>query len=225
MIRSFRSKCFVVLVFPCLIAVGFLSTAKATVLTYSFQGTVSGVDPALAPTFSAGQVLSGSYSFQSTTPPRAGSNSTFAVFDALTSLNFSVPGYTASTFGAPEIQVDNNPPLPDHDRYSVVARASDGLSGPAVGGNTLNSFSFRLDDSTNTVFTDALILPITLSLSSFDSNHFFIFFTDANQGVHVVDGTLSALTPVPEPVSLVVWSVFGALGVAFGMRRHCKPGN
>lgn len=207
-----------------LLVCGMVSPALAGPITYKFTGTVDSVDAGLAGTFSVGQALTGSYTFESTTPARAGSNSTFAVFDALTALSFSIGGYSASSAGASEIQVDNDPGAPDHDRYGVVSRASDGLTGPAVGGNALNFFGFRLDDSTNAVFSDALILPTSLSLSSFDSTppsrRFFVFFGPITSP-QVVSGTITGLAAVPEPGSLAL-GLAGAAGVA-AWRRKRRP--
>jgi hypothetical protein len=187
---------------------GARNAARADPITIQFTGTVLAVDPALAGTFAPGQTLTGSYTFESLTAPRAGSTSTFAVFDALTAFNFSIGSYSASSTGAPEIQVDNDPPAPDSDRYGLVSRASDGLTGPAVNGLALDAFALRLDDSTNTVFTDALILPTDISLSTFDSDSFFVFF----QGAVVFGDITSISSSVPEPATVALFGL-GALGL------------
>ena len=57
--------------------------ARASVVVYHFTGVVNDVDTGLAGTFSVGQLLDGYYSFDSTVAARLGSNSNFAVFDAL----------------------------------------------------------------------------------------------------------------------------------------------
>lgn len=202
-----------------ILLVAWSAPARADLITFSFAGTVDSVDPALAGTFSAGQTLTGTYTFESTTAARAGSTSTFAVFDALKNLNFTLGSYAATSIGAPEIQVDNNPPPTDHDRYAVLSRASDGLTGPSVAGQMLDSFAFRLDDSTNTVFSDALVLPTSLNLSSFDNRQFFIFFTDGTTP-SVVSGRITSLRAVPEPSSVVMLGV-GALGLlGYGLHRR-----
>lgn len=213
--RWFRSA----LAVTTLAVVAGASEARAALITYDFQGTIDSVDPALAGTFSIGQSLSGLYTFESTTAARAGSDSTFAVFDALTNLAFTLGTYSASSTGALEIQVDNDPPAPDSDRYAVVSRASDGLSGPSLGSFSLDFFGFRLDDSTNTVFSDALILPTSLDLADFDNRRFFLFFRDGSDFVGV-SGTIDSLSAVPEPSSLALGLVGVATGAGVAWRRR-----
>jgi hypothetical protein len=202
-----------------IIWVAWSAPSRADLITFAFTGTADLVDPALAGSFSAGQSLTGTYTFDSTTVARAGSDSTFAVFDALTHLNFTLGTYSATSTGAPEIQVDNNPPPPDDDRYSILARASDGLTGPAVSGLALDSFGFRLDDSTNSVFNNALVLPTSLNLADFDNRQFFLFFTDGTSSVDV-SGTITSLRAVPEPSSLTLAGVGGLSGLGLWWRRR-----
>ncbi len=202
------------------IAIAAMSAASANAATIpvSFSGVVGSVQAGLASEFSAGDLLSGSYSFDSTTAMRPGGNSAAAVFDALLSLSFDVNSYAGSSSGAPEIQIENS-----HlggDIYAVVARASDGLAGLTLGSYVLDSFILRMDDSTDAVFSDATILPTSLDLADFTSGSFFVFFVDPNKisdpddpnydetAIQVVSGRLTGLTTstptVPEPSTLAL---------------------
>src|SRR5262245_31171876 len=95
---------------------GMMSPAVAGPVTFTYSGTVDFVHPDLAGTVSLGDALAGSYTFESTTGAAGGSTSTFAIFDALTSLSFTLGSYSAPSTGAPEIQVDNDPGGAFHDR-------------------------------------------------------------------------------------------------------------
>lgn len=210
-----------------LVALGLLAligvpAARAEVITFTLTGTVDGVDSPLSGTFSVGQAFSSTYTFDSTTPPRLGGDFNFSVFDALLALSLSIGGYSASSTAALEIQVDNDPGLPFHDRYAVVSRPSDGLTGPPVAGIPLTGFIIRLDDSTDTVFSDARILPTSLSLSSFDSKRFFLGFADDTTD-SLVTGTLDSISvsSVPEPSSVALTVVgLASLSMARRLRRR-----
>lgn len=195
--------------------------ARADIITITFSGTVDFVDPFIGSQFSVGQSLTGSFSFDSTALPRPGSDNQFAVYDSLTNLNFTIDSYAASSSGAPEIQVDNDPPAPFSDRYAVVSRDTDGLVGPNVNGFQLTSFAFRLDDLQNSAFSSALTLPTSLDNNLFENRQFFLFFVDGSidQGASV-SGTLDVanVTAVPVPPGIVL----GLVGIGcLAIRRRC----
>lgn len=182
--------------------------AQGGLVTYNFAGSVTSVDTGLEGTFSNGDAITGSFTVDDSVGPRGGGSfpGETNVFDALVSFQVSFGSYTASLTGGPtqEIQVDvNGPNLNLNDRYAVVTRASDGLTGADVGGLALDSMFLRLDDTTNTVFTGADIsttLPTDFTLANFTDNFIALNFVDiADPGS--VTGTLNSLAPanVPEP--------------------------
>jgi hypothetical protein len=195
-----------------LMAIALLGTSvgslRADPVTIHFTGTVDSVPASVSSYISNGDTLSGSYAFDSATAANSGSTSTFAVFDALTSFSFALDSFSGSSSAAAEIQVDNNPPSPNDDRYGLLSRVSDGLVmnyPPGYSGATVTDFSFRLDDSTDAVFSDALNLPTEISLSTFDSSQFFLFLNDGT----LVHGVMTSVSSVPEPSTALL------LGLAF----------
>ncbi len=198
--------------------IGLASSAQAAMLTANYTGTVTFVPTELSSEFSVGDTITGTYTFESTTPARAGSTMEFAVFDALTSASYTVGSYTATSAATQEIQVDD---VLNADRYGVVSRASDGLTGADVNGLSLFFASFRLDDSTGTVFNNALILPTSIDLNDFDSTGFFLSFGPTQAGgFPTLSGTIESFSIVPEPSTFVLASLGGLGLVAFGIRRR-----
>lgn len=192
----------------------------AAPVTFQFKGTVTSVSAALSPPFNIGDTLSGSYTFESTTAPRGGSNATTAVFDALTSLTLTIGGYTASSNAAAEIQTGNRDDIAEFtDRYFVLSRASEGLSGPNVGSALLVAFGFRIDDSTGNVFASALDLPTTLDLSDFDATDFGLDFELDGEPVRV-GGFLTRIgLPVPAPGMVALFGLATLLAGGLVRRR------
>ena len=90
----------------------------------------------------------------------------------------------------------------------------------------LDFFSFRLDDSTNAVFSDALDLPTAISLADFDGSAFFVFFNDfANEGSanELVIGSIDSLSikAVHLPAALPLFAGgLGLLGLLAWRRRR-----
>jgi hypothetical protein len=202
------------------------TNSDAAILTYNFTGHVTNTG-GLGSDFNVGDSVSGSFTVDSGIAPRGASTSTFAVYDNLISLNATIGSYTllySAPSGGQEVQVDNNPPTPDDDRFGVTTRVSDGhLTGADVGGLKLDSFLFRLDDNTDAVFSDALVFPTSISLSDFTSSAFFLFFTGADPVSGVFDSFGPAPTAaVPEPGSLSVTAILGMItgGVVWLRRRQ-----
>jgi hypothetical protein len=213
--RSFARTCLRAWVLaPILASAAIFAVAEATAapVTYSYSGVIDFVDPALSGGFSTGDLLAGTYTFESTTPARAGSTAAFAVFDALLNVSFTIGAYGASSAGAPEIQVDDAPSGAPNDRYAVLARASDGLTGAAVGGLDLSTFGFRLDDSTNAAFSTALTLPEDLSFGAFDSSAFFVFFEDKLLFGHLT--TLERVAVSEPGIAALLALALAAFGLA-----------
>jgi len=200
------------LALPLLIA----TTAGAAPVTITMTGVLDTVDDPLTGTFAVGQAFTINYTFESTTAPRDGSTSNGAVYDALSTFDFTVGGFTGTSTGPQEIQIDNDLVFPDHDRYAVVTGASDIITAPPVGAFDLAWFFVRLDDTTNSAISDALILPTSLDVNDFDSTTFFASFSN-DAGDALITGHITSI--VPEPSSIVLGG-FGLLGLGLAAWRR-----
>lgn len=175
-------------------------TASAATVTLTFGGQVGlGLG-----SIDSSDMISGSVTYDTSVAARAGSDSNFAVFDAVTDFSYSV-GSLSGTFmsatGGPEVQIDNDPGAPNHDRFGVVSRVGDGLSAAMLDGLwNLTGVSFRVDDTTDSVFSDALILPASVDFADFTSGEFFLFFEEKSTGAFaLISGAISSLSTVPPP--------------------------
>ncbi|HKY06936.1 MAG TPA: PEP-CTERM sorting domain-containing protein, partial [Candidatus Binatia bacterium] len=195
-----------------LIAVHY-APAGASPITFSFSGTLVFVDPSLSGTFSPGQTISGTYTFESTTPDSDPGNPNFGGYPgANTNLSFVAGSYTGS-FGGPAFNATNvglSFPGP-FDVYQVNIP----LAGPNVGSATPFQFALDIRDLDQTALaSDAL--PLTPpDLALFETRAITLIFDDNS----FVVASLDSLQQVPEPSALFLLVVGIAAGVRSLRRR------
>lgn len=196
------------ILFALFLAFQCFSSYASSLVTLNFSGTLTDSFGSLT----AGDAFTGSYTFDTTIPGSADTTGNFAVFNNLVSVNLNIGSFSASIgpgAGLPEIQQDN---VSGADRYALLARNAIGNS--QIAGSNIDSFGFRLDDTTGNAISDALTLLTAPTLSSFTSNGLFIFFIDSvTSNLTVIGGTLSTLevSPAAAPIPAAFWLMGSAL--------------
>lgn len=217
----------------CILSLCLVTTkAGAEILTYDFNGEISSFTGAFQGLIPQGTVLpvTGSLSFESTTPPLAGGSSNLAGFLAITDFKIDVASELLSaTEGI--IAIGNDQSGMDSFR-AASSVLSGGVSGDQQLGLPLLGFEIVLRDSSQSAFATALTLPTTLGLTLFDGSSINIIYghldqTDDKWGF--LGGQITAFAaaevtavPLPSTVSLLI-AGFGVLGFSARRARRQVP--
>ncbi len=208
--------------FVALLTIGMATQAEASPITFAFTGTMTFVDSALGPTITAGAEMSGSFTFESSTPDDQSFGLIGAYPNAISSLSLTMGDYSL-TVTNPVSQITVNQ-LSEH-RYDVVTLL-DGA--PPINQRTPTQFVLSLQDTTGTAFSsDAL--PTALDLNAFDLRFISINFSGFGGGCQIfclpprVDADVTTLqvvpsAAVPEPGTLTLVGV----GLAAAVRRRIR---
>src|SRR5688572_17946722 len=158
--------------------IGFLligtGKTQAGPITFAFVGTVTNVQPGLSGAFNLGDIMSGSYTFESTTPDTFSSSSFGAYEEAIVALSFSLSGYQGSFGGTP----DNRIVL---DTRSGQYAAFVSFAGPSINGFAPHDFALFLSDRGLTALTSDALLLTPPELSEFELRDLSLSFVVASQ--------------------------------------------
>ncbi len=196
---------------------GVASTTYAEPITFNYSATINQVGPSLTDAFSVGQVIRGSYQFESTTKDSAAAPTTGLYFNSGSAFSASngTLNFLASTL---DIDISN---LATVDIYRV---AGSSVTGPAILGYSVNAIVLSLADNLSaTALINDLLPTIAPDLTRFNVASFTLAFTQAGTGaVSSIQATVTSLTraavAVPLPSSAFLLMV--GLGLfAFGARN------
>jgi len=185
----------------------FVSTANAEPVTISLSATVNYVDDpagALESKINVGSIITGYYTYESTTPDSRPSEPSIAEYwhnASPSGISLTVGGFNFRT--NPDnvnflVSITNN--YSDQDNYLLRSYNNSPLSN----GTLVGHISWQLDDLTATVFSsDAL--PVTAPiLSQWQFNHLRMDGDAIGGGTYLVDAAVTSVQLVPEPGTLLL---------------------
>jgi len=217
-----------VLGFAFLVAPVALNNAEATVVSYDFTGTVTGVYGSYAEQsgVSAGEAVTGNFTFDTDTPVSS-SGGSWATYYEAASVSAAFSAATISSVGDPkralQVRNDYSAAAGNWDLFNIDDYPTYSLPQPIA--NRFCSQIRLATDPGNEVFSDTSI-PDTLDLSWFDVDWFNVYAYEFNdQGAYVstpweIRADITNLTLVPEPATFAL-APFALLGLTFyGWRRR-----
>lgn len=200
------SRCLLGFISAGIIIAGVPVTSYADTITFTFTGTATSVNPLVASTFTPGDTLSGSLSFDSALVD-SNANPNVGAYAPLSSLMFTVGSYSPSfVAGSGLVRVVNG--SPGSDQLSFTGD----VTGPLVNGFRPYQLQLALTDPTGLAFSsDAL--PTAFASGQFAVSSFTFTFSNradpsdtTSPGTNFtgVQGTFSGSSgsPVPEPATL-----------------------
>lgn len=199
----------------CSLLLVFAGPSEAAPVTFSFDGSISGVGGVLFPTLGTGP-MSGNVTFDSAAVPTVPGTGIY--MNSITGLNLNIGGYHVSYVpGANGIIILNSPPMGGLD--SVTAFSS--VTGGAINGVLPTSFQVSLTDPSGNVFSDLSLATTPPSLNSFAMNQWRLDFGGVG---NFVVGSLAHLTAVPLPAAVILFGagLISLVGLGAGGLRNLR---
>lgn len=184
---------------------------NARPITFAIGGTISHVSPSIAASFSIGQQVSGTYTFESKTPgepfsPGGELDPSITYYPyALSSFEFLVGDYSVSLGSYYRILIFDNGEV-GQDRYVVD---SFNLAGSEING--MKPYSIFLDfwDSTGLIFNNGSLPLLPIKLTDFGHKAGVLDFLNG-EGENRVQFEISSVSkqiPVPESPTFYLFAI------------------
>jgi hypothetical protein len=189
--------------------------SEASLVTYSFGGSISEVGGVLFPTVGTG-AMSGNITFDIGTAPAV--SGTGLYLNSITGLNLNIGGRMFSyAAGANGMFVLNSPSLGGVDSLTAIST----VTGGAINGVLPTSFQFSLSDPSGNAFGNESLPTTPPSLSAFARNQWRLDF--GGTGNYIV-GSLAHLTAVPLPAAVLLFGagLISLVGLGAGGLRNLR---
>ena len=193
------------------------NAAHATMVTYSFEGTVGSVSGALKSTTPAGSSIEGTFTYKTDTPAIG----TGRYMGAVQNLSFTIGTYAVNLDPLGDTNVIRITDSPSGDLW----RLRTSVTGNSVGIDEFKPADFRLDlaDEDGLAITgNALNNPP--SLGDLTSTQWRLVFENMDGKTVRVQGVLSSLTAVPLPAAVILFGagLISLVGLGAGGLRNLR---
>jgi hypothetical protein len=191
----------------------------ASLITYDFTGSVVIVDPLLSGQFNTTQTISGSFTYDTSTPDSDPTDFSGFYYNAITALTFRIDGYTGSFILSPI-----NESVVIKDDGADLLYFLTGVAAPDIGPLPAFGFDLGFVDYTRSAFTNDS-LPETIPDPSFFDLSVWGYHVQTAGDFHSVWGDFTSFTKapsqVPEPSTMLLIGT-GLAGVGIMRKRFKK---
>lgn len=215
MIKRWLSKGFMLpaaavcsLLIPC-------TVVQAALVQYSFTGTVGGANGALRSELPVGSAMTGTFSFENTTP----STGTGRYVGALQSFSLDIGSYSVNFDPSGDLNLIRITDNPSGDLW----RLRTSVTGDSIGQYSPTEFRLDLEDEDGLAITGTG-LQNPPSLGDLTSTQWRLVFEDAGGRMVRVQGVLSSLTAVPLPAAVLLFGagLISLVGLGAGGLRNLR---
>lgn len=191
------------------------TAAQAALVQYSFTGTVGGANGALRSELPVGSAMTGTFSFENTTP----STGTGRYVGALQSFSLDIGSYSVNFDPSGDLNLIRITDNPSGDLW----RLRTSVTGDSIGQYSPTEFRLDLEDEDGLAITETG-LQNPPSLGDLTSTQWRLVFEDAGGRMVRVQGVLSSLTAVPLPAAVLLFGagLISLVGLGAGGLRNLR---